>query len=498
MKNQYAFQSMVHIVLASFALVTSVGLWACSNAVQNGVSPFPTNEESFQVSVLWNGGETAGSRSAAFDNGSVTAVTILVYNASGARIGSGALTKRTSNWGGTLVISENGSAVFEANALNSANAILYVGRITQTLTGTNDIVTIPVGLAGLRGGSIQGYAPNLSTAVNTFAGTPGSAGTGTAELPGLLTNPYQITSDGTNLYMADMGSNNIRRIIIATQSVSTFAGQINGSAVRIEGTGTSAGFITPRGITTDGTYLYVADYGNHAIRRITVSSGLVEPYAGTLAATAGATENAAADAALFNGPSGITTDGTNLYVADTNNNKIRKIVIADSNGTRTVSTLSGPSGTVGTAGWNDGAAAGAQFSGPQGITTDGTNLYIADTGNNRIRQIRISDGETSTLAGSGATGSADNSTGTLATFYGPIGITTDGTYLYVADATSNKIRRVDIAAPHGVTTLAGSGTAGAADGVGTAATFNGPRGVATDGTNLYVSDYSGNTIRKIQ
>ncbi len=334
--------------------------------------------------------------------------------------------------------------------------------------------------------------------MNTFAGTPGSAGTGTAELPGLLTNPYQITSDGPSLFVADMGSNNIRRIIIATQSVSTFAGQINGSAIRIEGTGTSAGFITPRGITTDGTYLYVADYGNHAIRRITVSSGLVEPYAGTLAATAGATENAAADAALFNGPSGITTDGINLYVADTNNNKIRKIVIADSNGTRTVSTLSGLSGVVGTAGWNDGAAAEAQFSGPQGITTDGTNLYVADTGNNRIRQIKISDGETSTLAGSGATGSADSSTGTLATFYGPIGITTDGTYLYVADATSNKIRRVDIAAPHGVTTLAGSGTAGSADGVGTAATFNGPRGVATDGTNLYVSDYSGNTIRKIQ
>jgi len=143
MKNQYAFQSMAHIILAAFALVTSVGLWACSNAVQNGVSPFPTNEESFQVSVLWNGGETAGSRSAAFDNGSVTAVTVLVYNASGARIGSGALAKRTSNWGGTLAISENGSAVFEANALNSANAILYVGRISQTLTGTNDRALCP-------------------------------------------------------------------------------------------------------------------------------------------------------------------------------------------------------------------------------------------------------------------------------------------------------------------------------------------------------------------
>lgn len=116
--------------------------------------------------------------------------TVLVYNASGERIGSGALTKRTANWGGTLVISENGSAVFEANALNFSNAILYVGRITQTLTGANDIVTIPVGLSSPKGGAIQRYVPTLSTAVNAFAGTPDTAVTGTAELPELLTNPY--------------------------------------------------------------------------------------------------------------------------------------------------------------------------------------------------------------------------------------------------------------------------------------------------------------------
>jgi len=90
-----------------------------------------------------------------------------------------------------------------------------VGRITQTLTGTNDIVTIPVGLAGLLGGCIQGNAPSLSIAVNTFAGSF-TAGTGvTSPLIGtqaFFINPYGMTSDGMNLYVADYGNNSIRKI----------------------------------------------------------------------------------------------------------------------------------------------------------------------------------------------------------------------------------------------------------------------------------------------
>lgn len=490
-------------VLITVALVASLGFWACSNALLGLDDQNATNHDSYPVTVTWDSDSMPVSRTVTFDNSSVNSVMILVYSsATGERIGSGSLARRpaTSDWGGTINVNENVSAVFEATVLNAANAVLYVGRFTYTVTGSNDTVSIAVGLAGSKSGSIQGYAPALSTRVNTFAGTASTPGTGTAELPGRFTNPYQITSDGTDLYVADMGANNIRKIVLATQTVSTFAGDISGAlGGRNDGAiGVATRFNQPRGITAYGGYLYVADYANHAIRRITVATQLVESYAGTLVATAGATENAAADAALFNGPSGITTDGINLYVADTNNNKIRKIVIADTNGTRTVSTLSGLTGGVGTAGAADGLGTGAQFSGPQGITTDGTNVYVADTGNNKIRQIRISDGWTSTIAGSGATGSLDDATGTSATFYGPTGITTDGTYLYVADTTSNKIRRVTIAAPHAVATLAGAGTVGTANGLGTAATFSGPSGITTDGNNLYISDYAANTVRKIQ
>lgn len=503
MKNRNSIISIAVVCLAATILTAGIGLASCTNALSGDTQQPGSSHDNFAVSVNLDGGGASGAKSLTFDNAAVPAVTVLVFNASGERIGSGSLEKKASSWGGTIDVSQNGSAVFQAVAFDASNKVLYVGRITQALAGANDIVTVPIGAGGLAGGSIQAYAPTLSSAVNTFAGNSSQAGTGTALLPGLLTNPYQITTDGKYLYVADMGSNNIRRVEIATQIVTTFAGDVAGAAggagARNDGgMGNQARFNSPRGVTTDGTFLYVADYANHAIRRITISSGLVESYAGTLGATAGATEAAAGSAALFNGPSGITTDGVNLYVADTTNNKIRKIVIGATDGTRAVSTIAGLTGGVGTAGWLDGPGAGALFSGPQGIATDGTNLYIADTGNNRIRQVILSTGATSTLAGSGAAGSLDATTGTDATFYGPSGITTDGAYLYIADSTNHKIRRVEIASPHAVTTLAGTGSAGSTNGVGTAAAFNGPKGITTDGLNLFVSDYAGYSIRKVQ
>lgn len=501
MKNRNVYLSITHIVIATFVLAAVLVLGACSNALQNGVSPPVPNKDSFQVSVLWNGGDTAVSKSAAFDDGSVTAVTVLVYNAAGERIGSGALTKRTSNWGGKIEIAENSSAVFEANALNSAASILYVGRITQTLTGTNDIVTIPVGLAGLLGGSIQGYAPSLSTVVNTFAGSA-TAGTGvTSPLIGtqaFFTNPYGMTSDGTNLYVADMGSSNIRKVVLATQSVSTFAGHSDGAAGRTEAVGTAAAFITPRGITTDGTNLYVADYGNNSIRKIVIDSAMVSAFAGTDGAVAGYTDGTG-NAATFHSPSSLTYHDGFLYVSDTANNRIRRIEVS----TQIVTTLAGLANVDGpvNAGFADGVAGSAKFNLPQGITTDDTHVYVADTANHRIRRILIADGTTDTIAGTGIAGSTDGS-GNVATFNLPTGIATDGTYLFVAEFGSHVIRKITIGSTAALSTvelLAGSaGIAGAIGGTGTIARFNGPSGITTDGTNLYVSDYSGYTIRKIQ
>lgn len=503
MKKYLSGRTPFTFVFVMLALAASLSFWACSNGLLGDSDNLATNTESFPVTVSW-GGDTA-ARTIAFDNGAVNAVMVIVYSsATGERIGSGPLARRTSDWGGTITVSENVSAVFEASAVNSDVSVLYVGRITQTLTGTNDLVTIPVGAAGLKSGSIQGYAPTLSTYVNTFAGSA-VAGTGvTSPLVGaaaLFTNPYGMVSDGTNLYVVDMGSSNIRKVVIATQSVSTYAGQINGAATRTEAVGTGAAFSTPRGIATDGTNFYIADYGNNTIRKIVIGTATVSAFAGTGGAVAGFVDGLGA-AAFFNSPSGITYHNGYLYVADTANNRIRKIDVSNAN----VTTLAGAPDVDGpvNAGSTDGTALNAKFNVPQGITTDGTYVYVADTGNNKIRRIAIADGVTLTIAGTGVAG-VGNGVGNVATFNLPTGIATDGTNLFITDFASHLIRKITGASTAAtsadtvVTTLAGTAsTAGTISGTGTAAQFDGPSGIATDGVNLYVSDYSGHTIRKIQ
>ena len=247
----------------------------------------------------------------------------------------------------------------------------------------------------LMGGAVQGTPLSLASAsavVSTFAGSGVSGfadGTGTAAT---FNNPYGITTDGTNLYVVDdcgnPGSNDIRKVVLATGVVTTLAGStVFGSA---DGTGLAATFYCPNEITTDGNALYVVDNGNE-IRKIAPSSGSLSAMTSANAVVttlAGSTISGAADgtgtAAKFNSPAGITTDGTSLYVTDYGNNKIRQIVIA----TGVVTSLTGASGVPVTPGAADGAGATASFNSPTGITTDGTSLYVTDYCNNQIRKIQ--------------------------------------------------------------------------------------------------------------
>ena len=162
--------------------------------------------------------------------------------------------------------------------------------------------------------------------------------------------------------------------------------QADGSSGSTDATGTSASFDNPMGITTDGTNLYVADNGNDRIRIIVIDNGTVT----TLAGSSQGSTDATGTSASFNNPHGITTDGTNLYVADESNHRIRKIVI--DNGT--VTTIAGSS-----QGYTDATGTSARFYRPRGITTDGTNLYVADMYNHRIRKIVIDNGTVTTIAG---------------------------------------------------------------------------------------------------
>ena len=136
-----------------------------------------------------------------------------------------------------------------------------------------------------------------------------------------------------------------------------------------DGTGTTAQFNLPQGITTDGTSLYVADTNNHTIRRIVIATGATTTLAGA-AGTSGRIDSTDGTGATarFNLPQGITTDGTSLYVADTNNSNIRRIVIAT--------------------GATNRLADAAEFSRPQGITTDGRSLLFSATDDHRLLAMR--------------------------------------------------------------------------------------------------------------
>jgi len=328
------------------------------------------------------------------------------------------------------------------------------------------------------GGSIQGSALSLTTKVTSLAGsgTSGSSdGTGTSAS---FNEPYAITTDSKNLYVADYGSHTIRKIVISTGAVTTLAGTV-GTSGTTDGTGTSASFYSPIGITTDGNNLYVADFSNHTIRKIVISTGAVTTLAGT-AGTSGTTDGTGTSASL-NKPYDITTDGTNLYVADYLNHTIRKIVIS----TGAVTTLAGTAGISGT---TNGTGTSARFKTPLGITTDGTNLYVVEYNSNLVRKIVISTAVVTTIADIGTSSASYNV---------PLGITTDGTNLYVAQMGSHKIHKIVISTGV-VTTIAGSGLNGSTDGTGTSASFFRPTGITTDGISLYVADKDNHKIRKIE
>ena len=319
--------------------------------------------------------------------------------------------------------------------------------------------------------------------VSTFAGSGIAGATDGNSIAASFNSPFGIAIDAlNNVYVADAGNNKIRKIT-STGIVSTFAG--SGAAGAVDGTGATASFNNPYGIAIDASgNVYVADFSNHKIRKIT-SIGIVSTFAGS--GTAGAI-NGTGMAASFNNPSGVAVDASgNVYVADLNNNKIRKIT-----STGIVSTFAGS----GSAGAVDGTGATASFNSPNGLAVDASsNIYVTDFNNFKIRKI-TSTGIVSTFAGSGAIGAIDGTAG-VASFNYIFGATVDASSnVYIADAGNNKIRKITSTGV--VSTFAGSNSIGAIDGTGVSASFKTPNGLAVDASgNIYVADQGNNKIRKI-
>ena len=368
--------------------------------------------------------------------------------------------------------------------------------------------------------------------VTTVAGTAGTAGV-TADTPAKFHEPFGVAVDGAGtIYVADTNNGAIRKISPAGV-VTTLAGG-NGVGYA-DGTGLAAKFKEPHGIAVDSTgNLYVADYENNVVRKVT-ATGVVTTLAGTYKVTGTADGEGAA--ARFMLLQGIAVDSAgNVYVADGGARTIRKItpsgvvttlagastgvrfgeprgVAVDASGsalyvtdytanvilkvTLPAGVVSTVAGTSPTAGSTDGTTTTALFNAPSSIAVDSANnLYVADTANNTVRKISAA-GTVSTLAGLAERSSSVDGNGTAARFEEPYAIATDGTYVYVADHTDHSIRK--IAADGTVTTLAGkAGSYGSADGTGAAARFKAPTSIAVDSAGtVYVADNGNSTVRKI-
>ncbi len=340
---------------------------------------------------------------------------------------------------------------------------------------------------------VDGAAPvmTITVAGNTTAALVDAVGTHAR-----FSAPVGVAFDakGTIMYVADTGNHVIRAIDMYTRAVTRLAGGAGaGAGAFADATGTAAGFNQPAGLAVDASavFMYVADSLNHRIRKVTIATGAVATLAGS--GTAG-TADATGAAAAFNSPWAVALDpdAVMLYVADTLNHRVRRVEVATGVVTTFVGALSG---------WVDDIGAAASFDTPRGLVVDpsGRILFVADTGNFRVRAIEISSRSVTTLAGSTA-GFMDG-LGVAASFRAPESIAIDpsGRYLFVADSTSNRVRLVDITNAN-VTTMAGAGIADLADGVGVRAAFSRPRGVAVDvaGRFLAVADAGNNVLRVVQ
>ncbi len=376
------------------------------------------------------------------------------------------------------------------------NAALFSAPRGVAVDSATDVYVADAGNSTIRRLVLVG----TNWVVTTLAGTPnqnGSVdGTGSAAR---FHNLYDLAVDSAgNLYAMDRSNDSIRKIspVGTNWVVTTFAGT-PGQTGSADGTGAAASFFQPHGLAVDSsTNIYVADFGNLAIRKISPAG--TNWVVTTLAGTTGVfgTNDGIGSAALFSQMLDVAVDAAhNVYVADTGNFTIRKITPGG-----VVTTLAGKAGQQGIL---DATGSAARFGDPDGLAADAAgNLYVAD--GYSIRKVTTAAVVT-TLAGcpsggcTNAIGSADGD-GTTARFGLPSGVAVDGAgNLYVADLYGDTIRKITPTATNWmVTTLAGSPfQAGAADGIGSDARFNQPSGVAVDGAgNLYVSDSAEDRIAK--
>ncbi len=373
------------------------------------------------------------------------------------------------------------------------------------------------------------------------------AGTGTASYSGdggpatsaAVSCPTGIAVDSSgNVYFNAFFNHRVRKITSSTGIISTYAGTGSTSYSGDNGVASSAALYNPDGLCMDSSgnaasnmhtslstfllkslcllgNLYIAEWGNHRVRKVMITTSVISTIAGTGASSYSGDDRAASSAALYK-PVGVALDtsGTyklvlrlhsdsllviligNVYIGDWGNNRVRKITAS----TSIITTIAG-TGTEGFSG-DGGAATAAAIAYPTGINLDSAgNVYFGGAAYNVVRKITVSSGMISTVAGNGGTGySGDNIQATAATFNCPHDIVLDSNdNLYISDRFNNRVRKVDVSTGI-ITTIIGNGAASSTgDGsAATSASVTGPCFSRFDSSgNYYVSECDGQRVRKV-
>ncbi len=393
-------------------------------------------------------------------------------------------------------------AFWPSRASAQTKPTITLQPVSQT-AAVGNIVTLDVVASGTGPFTCQWKRSGVDLFYTVIANVAGDGsldytGDGGAAANAGLTAPYGVSLDSSgNLFIADAGNSRIRKVA-GNGTITTVAGNGSEGYSGDGGAATNASLFSPTGVAVDGFgNIFISDTYNNRIRKVT-ANGMITTVAGVGPPGDGdggySGDGGMAANASLQEPMGLALDlSGNLFIADTGNSRIRKVAV---NGT--ITTVAGD-GSIGYSG-DGGLATNARLRFPYGVAVDASgNLFFADLGNSRIRKINT-NGMITTVAGNGASAySGDGGAATNASLNFPYGVAVDTSGdLFIADSSNNRIREVDV---NGIiTTVAGNGASAYSGdgGAATQASVDSPFGVAVDAySNLFVADTLDSRVREV-